>query len=100
MADFDIENDVLVKYHGADESVVVPNGVVSIGPNAFEGAKSIQEVSLPEGLTNIGEMAFSDLENLRRVEFPSTLKTIGTVNNRIPDPPSGKPQRLSDPVFR
>lgn len=77
MSDFEIKDGVLVKYHGSEESVAVPNGVVAIGPNAFRDAETIREVFLPEGLVEIGELSFCGLESLKHVEFPSTLRVIG-----------------------
>ena len=77
MSDFEIKDGVLVKYCGSGESVVVPDGVVTIGPKAFWDAKTVREVFLPEGLAEIGKLSFCGLEKLRHVEFPSTLRVIG-----------------------
>lgn len=52
------ENGVLVKYQGAAEDVVVPEGVVSIGNSAFAGCGSLKSVELPAGLKSIESSAF------------------------------------------
>ncbi len=47
-------------FYGCDriESVVVPDGVGSIGDYAFYGCSSLASVSLPESVTNVGIHAF------------------------------------------
>ncbi|MCL2053827.1 MAG: leucine-rich repeat domain-containing protein [Oscillospiraceae bacterium] len=41
-------------------------------------ASSIKEIKLPEGLISIGENAFPSYANLEEVYFPSTLEAIGS----------------------
>ncbi len=48
--------------------------VTEIAPNAFEGAAFLQSVAIPEGVMTIGEDAFSDCPNLADISFPSTLR--------------------------
>ena len=40
------------------KEVVVPDGVVTIGDEAFKKCSSLQSISLPDSLTTIGEKAF------------------------------------------
>lgn len=42
------------------------------------GTPKFEEVILPEGLETIGDQAFYYNSNLKRIAFPSTLKTIGS----------------------
>lgn len=51
--------------------------VTSIGANVFKEFKKLETVVLPEGLQTIGEAAFRECSNLRQVTFPNTLKEIG-----------------------
>lgn len=54
--------------------------VTAVANGAFEdlaGTSPITSVVLPEGVVSIGDMAFSQCKNLKSVTFPSTLKTIG-----------------------
>ena len=86
MSDFEINNGVqlpwhgtrdgvLVKYHGSDESVVVPEGVKFVATGAFSGNEHVVSVRLPEGVEEIEE-AFSDCPNLERVFLPSGVERI------------------------
>ena len=82
------------------ESVVIPEGVTEIGPqaflnmsklksvtlpstleriegSAFMGCDSLEEINLPEGLETILVQAFFGCKNLKKLELPATLKTVG-----------------------
>ena len=77
--DFVITNGgKLKKYKGNEETVVVPEGVVEIGPVAFSsisgGPKSI---SLPDGLKKISYNAFIYCQNLINVNIPDGVTHIG-----------------------
>ena len=65
--DFVIENDVLAKYEGAGEDVVIPEGVKKIDASAFYGCESLGSISIPEGVAEIGRYAFDDCPSLARV---------------------------------
>ena len=58
-------------------TVVLPEGVTSIGNFAFYGMTNLESISLPAGLTSIGEYAFKNCPALDGVEMPDTLKKIG-----------------------
>ena len=57
--------------------------VTSIGSDAFFETDlskvHIQSIVIPEGITSIGSYAFCYCRDLMRVEFPSSLKTLGEV---------------------
>ena len=57
-------------------STVIPNDVVSIADCAFEQLR-ITELVIPEGVVSIGREAFRDCWYLRSIEIPSTCTTIG-----------------------
>ena len=86
----------------AEDTVVVPEGVTTIGgssfaynsnvkevvfsstvktvrTNAFKGNTSVEKIVLNEGLTDLStyERAFNQAAGLKEVVFPSTLKVIG-----------------------
>lgn len=53
MSNFQIVKDVLLKYTGDEERVVVPEGVTRIGDRAFFDCKNLKEVVLPGSLIRI-----------------------------------------------
>ncbi|MGN0302377.1 MAG: leucine-rich repeat domain-containing protein, partial [Anaerotardibacter sp.] len=83
-SDFEIENGVLLRYLGSEKEVVIPEGITTIGSNAFRG-KTIESVVIPEGVTVIedrqkmkfGDGAFKDCRFLSRVSLPESLEVIG-----------------------
>lgn len=82
--DFEIENGVLVAYHGTDSEVVIPAGVTEIGEAAFEpgeegeGGVDLKKVTIPASVTKIGTSAFEGCA-LTEVIFAagSQLQQIG-----------------------
>ena len=59
-------------------SVVIPEGVQSIGSYAFNGSDNLSHVELPNSLIEIEEGAFSSCSSLTEIELPNKLKEIGT----------------------
>lgn len=59
------------------ESVTVPNGVTSIGASAFSGCNSLSSIVIPEGVTTIGRRAFYNCTGLTSVAIPSSVDNIG-----------------------
>ena len=51
---FEIENGVLKKYKGKDSCDVIPDGVTSIGDDAFKWCPNLNSITLPDGLKSIG----------------------------------------------
>lgn len=58
-------------------SVVVEEGVASIGKNAFYKCFYLEEVSLPDSLTKISESAFFDCDNVPYFEIGKNVSEIG-----------------------
>lgn len=56
-------------------TLVVPEGVVSIGKSAFAG-RHVKELVLPSTLETIGDQAF-DNHQLTKLTLPANVKTIG-----------------------
>ena len=75
--DFDIENGILTKYWGSDEFVVIPEGVVTVGENAFRGCEGVKRVVLPRSVRRIAEGAFSDCRDLEEAAVPESVTEIG-----------------------
>lgn len=60
----------------ANGKVTVPGNIKRLENGCFVNA-DVKEVILPEGITTIGDNAFHDCIDLREVHFPSLLKSIG-----------------------
>jgi hypothetical protein len=63
---------------GKAGSYTVPNGVTSIGDNAFSGCASLTSVVVPNSLTNIGAAAFWICTNLTAIHFQGNAPTAGS----------------------
>lgn len=97
-SDFVIKNGVLTEYKGTDETVIIPEGVTSIGEKVFYykpikqvtfpkslksigngafGQTKLTSIDIPEGVTSIGDGAFEVCMDLTEVKLPKTLTHIG-----------------------
>lgn len=74
---FVIEDDVLVRYLGKEEHVVIPDGITQIGKHAFRKNHRIKSVYIPEGVISIGNSAFYDCYNLESVSVPDGMTKFG-----------------------
>ncbi len=70
-----VGNNVLLKYNGNAAHVDIPNGVISIGGNAFD-EKSITSVTIPDSVTSICSFAFKECENLTDIKVPASVVDI------------------------
>ncbi len=59
------------------KTIILPNGLTSIGGNAFRGCTGITSISLPSGLTSIEGAAFMGCTGITSLTLPSGLTTIG-----------------------
>ena len=59
------------------ETVILPDGIVEIGEDAFQGATKLNHLVLPETVTTIGAGAFSQAYNLSSIDLPNSVHTIG-----------------------
>ena len=59
-----------------DSKVIIPEGIMEIGPYAFKGNYKIQEVVLPKDLTKISEGAFCECYELKQITLPNNLAEI------------------------
>lgn len=53
-------------------SITIPNGVTSIGNNAFDGCSGLTSVTIPDSVTIIGYCAFYDCNSLTSINFNGT----------------------------
>ena len=86
-----IENGVIsignyaFSYFGSLTNVTIPNSVTSIGYDAFNYCKSLTSVTIPDSVTSIGEVAFSSCTSLTSVTIPNSVTSIdsGAFSNCI-----------------
>ena len=70
-------NGILTKYTGTDTSVIIPDGVTSIGDRAFFNCTSANTIIIPDSVTNIGERVFWGCKNLEEITIPDSVTSIG-----------------------
>lgn len=76
-SDFHVNEGILTLYTGTNDCVVIPEGITTIGPDAFAG-NSLRTVVLCKSVHTIDDRAFEGCHNLTRVILPLTgLKRIG-----------------------
>ena len=68
------------------KEITIPDGVTSIGCDAFSCCESLKEITIPDSVTSIGNEAFSWCESLKEVIFKG--KTLDEVE-RMGDYPFG-----------
>ena len=74
-------NGLTVKrYVGSETEVTVPDGVDSIGSNAFYDCKGLTKLALPQGLKEIGDHAFVGCAGLSYIDIPDGVEKV---NGRI-----------------
>ena len=62
-------NDPWSDFRGWIETVVISNGVTSIGNNAFYGCYNLKSITIPESVESIGNEAFYGCTKLESVTF-------------------------------
>ena len=58
-------------------NVSLPAGLKSIGTGAFAGCEGLSDIDIPSGVTEIGSYAFSDCKSFKGVALPKGFTTLG-----------------------
>ena len=83
----------------------ISTGVMYIGNKAFEGC-TFQSITLPEGLKSIGSNAFMSCKKLESINIPQSVETIGfgafvyCSNMEMINLPSGNLKKMGGGVFQ
>ena len=78
--EFCIRNGVLEHCEIGCSHIVIPDGVVTIGKNAFaysEHKELLKKAELPKSVERLEDRAFYGLSELSEIDFPSTVSYIG-----------------------
>ena len=65
------------KYRGSITSVMIGDGVTSIGNSAFSGCEGLTSITIPDSVTSIGNSAFSGCKDLTSITIPNSVTYIG-----------------------
>ena len=61
-------------------SLIIPNGVTSIGNRIFGACKNLTKITLPNSLTQIGNGVFSNSTNLHTIIFKGTVAEWNSID--------------------
>ena len=77
MADYYSNSAPWRSFRSQIKTVIMENGVTSIGNNAFYDCTSLTSVTIPSSVTSIGEYAFYNCSSLTSVTIPNGVTSIG-----------------------
>lgn len=74
-----IFNETELLYVNRDaKSVTIPNGVTSIGSEAFSDCTNLTSITIPDSVTSIEWNAFSGCSSLTSITIPDSVTSIGS----------------------
>ena len=76
VSDYEIEDEILIKYKGKDRIVNIPEGVKYIGKEAFKNNDSVEVVNIHDNVRVIEKNAFEKCSNLKFISMPESIQLI------------------------
>lgn len=58
-------------------SIVIPDGVITIALSTFDGCVDLRSVEIPKSVTSIENTAFRDCESIVHIKIPNSVTSIG-----------------------
>lgn len=58
-------------------STIIPDGILSIGEEAFAGYESLTDIVIPDSVTSIGDEAFDGCSSLKNLKISDNLEFVG-----------------------
>ena len=77
IADYNNEYTPWNSYKEEIKTLVIGNGVTSIGIEAFGFCKSLTSIEIPTSVTSIGEKAFTGCTGFTSIDIPASVTSIG-----------------------
>ena len=66
-----------VQFNSSIEHVLLPEGLTTIGENAFWGFTALAEITIPSQITTIGKNAFGSCFGIEEIVIPASVESIG-----------------------
>ena len=59
------------------ENYIIPDGVLKIGYESFEGCRRLKSITIPNSVTEIGYRAFDGCQQIEVIDIPNSVTHIG-----------------------